>query len=274
VEKLKMAHFKITGETFTLLARARYADDGEPGKAVALLEAAFPEMEPAVRMAILTGSKKLVGDEHGMELEDDHATHTEAGTPLDLTRTVSHLRQELDKYRDAAADLIAMQTGDTALIGTETGAVLVPRRRERGIHSGKISWKDVHHRAYESNPFPKLRPGKPESSVPSPPIQSIKVDPQPKITSNNGWLSPDGTFYPCGYSEHLVLAEAMCYDPTQIGNSGWVKICRFEILSESGQPEDTALPGTHPPTQAQIDRVFDWLGYLPAVFKLALEDSP
>jgi len=97
--------FHITGEFITQQARTFWADDQDPGKAVALLEAAFPEMTPATRLAIITGSKKLVGDEHGMKMVNDDATTTQNGMSLDLVDFVKQIKKERDEYRQAIRDV-------------------------------------------------------------------------------------------------------------------------------------------------------------------------
>jgi hypothetical protein len=160
------------------------------------------------------------------------------------------------------------------------GLVRLPTRKAEAYRSGKLTLDQIPHvtepgrrlSAYEMpEPYRTTLP-KPNPQGP-PPASSVEVNPQPKITSNNGWLSPDGTFYPCNYSGHNDLADELCHGPTQIEQLGWVKICCFKLLTDSGQPENTALPGTKPPTQAQIDRIFDWLGYLPDMITLASKDT-
>jgi len=50
------------------------------------------------------------------------------------------------------------------------------------------------------------------------------------ITGTNGWLSPQGQFYPCKYHQHSWLAsiiwrnEKECYDERTLETQGWVKV--------------------------------------------------
>lgn len=52
------------------------------------------------------------------------------------------------------------------------------------------------------------------------------------ITADNGWLSPDGRFYPCEYHQHSWLAsmfwknETETYTENELEQEGWVKCQR------------------------------------------------
>lgn len=62
----------------------------------------------------------------------------------------------------------------------------------------------------------------------------------------DGWLSPDGVYYPCGYSHHHEAAmEIAGVGPYDLGKRGWVHISDSVIWSEKGL------------TQPQVDMLFD-----------------
>jgi len=62
----------------------------------------------------------------------------------------------------------------------------------------------------------------------------------------DGWLSPDGVYYPCGYCNHseaaMEIAGVGSYD---LDKRGWVHISESCIYTEAGL------------TQSQVDKLFD-----------------
>jgi hypothetical protein len=244
-------HFGITGDYLTNLVRSLWADDQEPEKALAVLESGFPEMGYSDRLAIVCGSQRLVGDEHGMELEDDDTTHTELGNSLSLTSLLRRLRLKAAAGNDAE-DLVR---GHTKHVASKQGLVEIPIRRLRDYNEGKIDLEDMLYRQVSTWP--------PEERAPSPPTPEPReeteeelppVVPQAKITGDSGWLSPDGKFYPCGYMKHTGLAMALGHEDEQpLTRLGWVRL-------SMGHPP---LPGDRQATQKQIDLLFDHLGKLP-----------
>jgi len=65
------------------------------------------------------------------------------------------------------------------------------------------------------------------------------------ITTNNGWLSPDGKFYPCEWFEHITLACTLGHDEKVLENF-WVKLSKSETF-----PPERGL------SQKQMDLLFD-----------------
>jgi hypothetical protein len=75
-----------------------------------------------------------------------------------------------------------------------------------------------------------------------------------EISSDNGWLLPDGKFYECfessysnSFREHIDLADALGYDEKDAEKLGWIKISRTIPFQ----------PDRHI-TQRQFDRLFDY----------------
>lgn len=272
---MTVLHFRISGDFITEQARSFWADDQEPGKAVALLEAAFPEMKPSIRLAILTGSKRLVGDEHGMDLVDDDAVTTSNGMPLDLVEVTTQLQNKNKEYLEVIRDRTAMDHGETQVIGTPQGGMRVPAHRVQQIKSGEVQWDQVLHEplAPLSNyvmsgryPGPTDDPDPIQSELPPP----VPVEPQDQITTDNGWLDPEGHFYPCLYGGHNHVLYTLNLSEGDADQRGWIK------LSTSMSPELSDLPGRGisiwsrlfgRPTQIQIDRVFDRFNWLPEWMK-------
>jgi len=65
------------------------------------------------------------------------------------------------------------------------------------------------------------------------------------ITTSNGWLSPDGKFYPCQWFEHVTLAYALGHEEKVLENF-WVKLSKGETY-----PPERGL------SQRQMDLLFD-----------------
>jgi hypothetical protein len=61
----------------------------------------------------------------------------------------------------------------------------------------------------------------------------------------DGWLSPEGAYYPCGYGRHYRAAmEIAGVDPYDLGKRGWVHISDSVIWLEKEL------------TQPQVDMLF------------------
>jgi hypothetical protein len=244
-------HFSIDGDYLTNLVRSMWADDQNPEKALAVLESGFPEMPYSQRLSIVCGSKRLVGDEQGIELVDDDATHTEAGTLLSLASVLRSLRQAAEE----GADALQLLSDTTIKVPSKRALVAIPLRRLRDYKAGKIDLEDMLYRQVSAWP--------PEVPTPRPaaPILEKEVEedlppaiPEAKITGDSGWLSPEGKFYPCRFMQHTALARALGHEDEQpLTRWGWVRL-------SMGHPP---LPGDRPATQKQLDLLFDHLGKLP-----------
>ncbi len=77
-----------------------------------------------------------------------------------------------------------------------------------------------------------------------------------RITGNTGWVSPEGKFYPCGYSQHARVAWALgfCDHPQMHGVKppGWI---RMGMNGSLGQYIHEDHDSPDPPTKVQKDLV-------------------
>ena len=59
-------------------------------------------------------------------------------------------------------------------------------------------------------------------------LAKARLEPVDHITTNTGWLSPDGKFYPCGYSMHAQVIWALGFTDNPNAHSahptGWVRL--------------------------------------------------
>lgn len=65
----------------------------------------------------------------------------------------------------------------------------------------------------------------------------------------NGWITPEGHFLPCEYSEHLTILRKHNYDGKTAELLGWIKVTTYD----GGH-----LFAFHPPTQEQVNTVWEW----------------
>lgn len=243
----KLARFVITGDFITRQARAFWADDNQPERAIRLL-GDIEGLTMDQTIGILEGSLKLTGDSSsGIDLEPDKH---EGKKLLDV---IVELRKELNDAKDDLADWNQMALGDTFIAGSPTGARVVPLRRESKSRPGRLAegleFSDlIEDEGREGRPIRVWKER--ESPLPRRALASIKaiggydLDDEPeekrpppkgenKITSDTGWLSPDGKFYPCKYGGHNDLAARlgisqpyafMREGPGESGNE-WARLC-------------------------------------------------
>lgn len=88
---------------------------------------------------------------------------------------------------------------------------------------------------------------------------------QPGILGKDGWLAPDGRFYPCQYGEHYSVAKALVAKHFETISS-----TADDVLMQAGwrrlQNGHLAAPVTFkapPPTQKQIDAIYDLTVHYP-----------
>jgi len=177
--------FRVDGDAITSLARTLWADEGAPEKAFRILLAAFPDMSRGDQLSILSGEKKLVGDEHGMDLEDDGATVSEHGNSLYPEVIFRKLQEKLKAEERLCMSACRLLGDDTVVVGSPEGKRVIPRPER------------------ESRSKPVVRD---------------------EITGTSGWLTPEGKFYPCAWMEHIRTVDALGFDERQVEKLGWIKI--------------------------------------------------
>ncbi len=230
-----MAHFTVTGEFITQQARSFWADEDEPDRALGLMRMLIGISDSQI-MDVLEGRAKLTGDSTvGVGIEPDNVK-----LPT-LADVVSQLKRERDEAKDLAADLLQLTNGDVEMVSSPTGRRIVPlRKTSRNSRSCAVlkdgyEWADCENRNPEdkeppvwrqfdeerySRKFDSTALAQPPEPLPSPP-EPPRIPPKPddKITSNTGWLSPDGKFYGCNYSGHNTLMWHLNESP-----GGWIKV--------------------------------------------------
>ena len=79
-----------------------------------------------------------------------------------------------------------------------------------------------------------------------------KPKPDTKLEANAGWILPNGKFYACLTAmEHVWLASQFGLSEKAAEQSGWIKI-------NHGLLNETNILHFKPPTQKQLDALFDW----------------
>lgn len=237
------AHFVIDGEFITQQARSLWNDEDEQAKAFNLLKC-LHGITGAQCLDILEGRKKLIGDsDTGVELVDDNAACRS------IEDTLAKIKAERDEARDERADLVQMVTGDTVGVASPTGRREIPRRKSTKARS-MLGRTTTVADGYEFDDLAKddakpLRIWR-QSEYTGPsgidlrdveleddeePIAPPKPPPpvaQNKITSDTGWLSPAGEFYPCSYAQHAQVAYALGLTDSQYNHgvdpAGWVRL--------------------------------------------------
>lgn len=272
------SHFTVTGEFLTQISRQLWADEQQPEKAINLLKEGLQGITMEQVLAILLGSKKLIGnsdDENGVQFVDDNSTVSENGFPLGIKDLISKFRDKEDKLEDE----VQFFSKQTELVASPIGLVEVPRRRTKLYEkSGKapvialrenVDLEKIPHRRCN----PRIRAEKmfsPESQLkrqdlgiePPGPVYDMLADqdlppspppiPEYEITSDCGWLSPDGKFYRCAYMEHISLALRLSFDEPRLEKMGWLKVQDGKIYLGIWVNPDIK------PTQKQRDLVFDY----------------
>lgn len=238
-----IAHFVISGEFITRQARAFWNDEDAQDKAFRLLKCVHG-ITGAQCLDILEGRKQLIGDsDSGIELADDNAVCRS------LEQTLIDFRRERDEARDDRADLIQMVNGDTVGVASPTGRREIPRRKSTKNRSmlGRVTsvvagyefddlakdddkplriWRQSGYGDPAGMDLRDVELG--EEDEPAEPTRPAPPAAQPTITSDTGWLSPDGKFYPCNYAQHAHVAWALGLTDNAFNHSiqpdGWVRL--------------------------------------------------
>lgn len=275
-----IAHFVVHGDFITDTARRLWNEEDEPERAMNILRC-MQGITDAQCLDVLEGRSKLTGDSSkGILLKPDKK---KGKTVTDVIRK---LKQERDEARDERADLQEMVIGKeaTEILASPTGLRRVPRRKtQRKYIKGSVRTvlaDDVEFDDVLDNPETPAVPGrgtKPlhvwqqvsptpgqfraekiimdnieeeKEEIPPPP------EPQTSITSPTGWLSPDGKFYPCCYSQHALTAWKLRL--TDNPQNHWVKPDGWIRLSKDGKdqlffPDET---DTHTPAQREVIQTY------------------
>lgn len=232
--------FHIDGESFTDLVRSIWADEGEPVKALNVLEAGFPDIPESDRYAILCGDKKLVGDSRdGLRLISDGVKQSKNNNSLRVKDVFVKGVVCVDQLRDE----LQVATGQVVRVASPKGLVCIPERKQRAWRCGEATLETVPYKLTErAEALPRMTSSNSEEPEPEPPPK-----PDRYISGFDGWLAPDGKFYRCGLREHTPLSGALGKTCEQLEKLGWIKLSGGKAFESEKQA-----------TQAQIDLVYDW----------------
>lgn len=221
MSEARQVHFVVQGDFITETSRRLWNDEGEPEKALDIL-LSLDGITYDQCLDVLEGRSKLIGDSsNGIDIVDDDAKGKS------LKEILKTLKKERDIAIDERLDAFQLLADDSAIGASPTGRRKVPRRKTRknvgsvigtvfkegyefdDIDSGedvqKLSiWQQVDD--IDISSARRSRAELPEPEPQPPPI------PDDKITSNTGWLTPEGKFYACRYGQHREIADLVGFD--------------------------------------------------------------
>lgn len=246
--KCEILTFKIFGDDFTNLCRGIWADEGNPDKGLKIVEAAFPQMSESERLSILTGENKLVGDSSiGMDLVEDGTKLSPGGNSLALDAVMSKILKKKKELQDEVTDLTQLAGNATYRRGSKVGLIEIPMWRQRALERGEVDlYDDVIYRNVSQEPNP-CRSARQLSKDEKKPVKRKLPEYGREISGPNGWLLPDGKFYPCGFQGHIETAYRLGYEEREAEKLGWIKISSQVIQASEIDP-----------SQKQIDLIFDY----------------
>lgn len=262
--KTQKLHFTIEGQWLTHFCRRRWADEDEPFHAIQVLESGFPMFGLGTIMSILTGKKQLVGDStKGVLLQDDTATKSDLGNELSfaavMKKTIDRaIKDQVDKKMEPVYRrfMHAIEETEEAIESCDRN-MLNRIQKRASVDAAKAA-------AYQTDELldraSLMRYGDRNAQIMFQYWESmgaeLKGEPGPLKGNLCGWLRPDGTFYPCAYFQHDALSVALkAKNGDELLQKGWVKI-QEKTQGLIKKPAD--FYWMKKPTQAQIDKLWDW----------------
>lgn len=257
----KSLHFTITGEFITHQARSLWNAEDKPEQALTFLTESLPGLTEAQAIDICSGKAKLTGRDNKILLQPDNTTTDQYGNPLrNAIQTLATLRQQKNDVEDDLA--VERRTG--VWRASPWGMIHVPRHIDAEIRNQEMDWDNPFFKRYSDCYVPKTpeRPFKNQNELDDPQghlepeeLESeINQKPKPDSTlsSANGWIDPQGRFYPCEYGHHEELAE-------QLGVSGKIRDEECWLKTQTGLcTEGIFWNYDKQPNQAQINTAFEW----------------
>lgn len=247
-------HFSIAGWAITSLARNFWIEDKED-KAISFLMESLPGLTEEQSIQICTGKMKLTGKNNLYFKKDNTTTHRGIKL-LSLTEVLCKKTQKLATITQERDDVVNL-FNQPDYIASPEGLLAVPPMVKRAIREGKLTFKDkfVCRNIFTGyNPLPIDEESEPESTE--------SIEPDPTLSALNGWISPDGKFYPCpGYGQHEDTADRLGHTGGELEKEGWIKIQDNQderALKDIGCISWNMNNDRLTATQAQIDTVFGW----------------
>jgi hypothetical protein len=293
--------FKIHGEDLTRLARTLWADELQMDRAIRLLTTGLQGCNEPTAMSILTGVKKLVGCNR-LDLVDDDATQTELGNLLSAESVFVRIRGNKEETEWQLRIANEIHSGHTVDLPSPYGLCTVPFSMTENAGSifdptkrklkNKFTWKDIEpYRQDADERFiedteqleeisgntvkQNFRGERTGISILDQFIEGDKAltkmeeegaIPDKQLLSENGWVAPNGDFFPCGPIMHDSLADILLGKTTDaadaIGRRDGTSIIeqthvRISKNVASAERSSIIFVGREM-TQAQKDTIFDW----------------
>lgn len=229
-----VAHFSVTGEFVTRIARNLWAE-GEHAKAIRLLVNGVQGFAECMALDVVSGRKKLVGT-NDLKLVKDSAKTDDRG--LVLPKSAS------DAFTQNRADLTAAKREANEIAAAAS-------QRFDDVEDAIMDDADrisVNRTAEEriAEHWERVGDAMGLTSKPEPTTEFEKWD--------AGWLSPGGKFYGCKYRGHIGLAEHLGSSEPQLEDGGWIKL-QTDIWIHPWLYSERL--GGHI-TQQQLDTLFEW----------------
>ena len=231
-------HFTVTSEFVTRISRNLWAE-GACAKALRLLVKGLHGMTEGLALRIVTGHAKLIGENSTIRMVRDNTKRDDRGLKLPQSMSAAF------KLKERALTRAERETQSIARAAS---------RRFDNIEEAIL--QDAAKLSYKQSIEDRIsshwdRVGKALGVLPE-----HKEKPRPVknfANTSNGWLSPDGEFYRCGYLGHISLAQDLGSNEPDLEKKRWLKLQNDAwLLSwriESGERKIT---------QSQLDAVFQW----------------
>lgn len=282
--------FHIDGAYITDLVRQVWVE-GDMVKALHIMESGFPEMPESTRLAVCMGKKKLVGIDQ-MRLEDDDVTEVCGIKILTMQEQLAAREKELAKRELQLRVREELAADQVEFIPSPWGILEVPECLLEYRHAttgSKYQLKDMDWDTFEEA-YPDLVMEAREKAkaralerMQNDALRAAGIDPEKlktvqeemltgtlgrsesppvvdkELSSMNGWISPAGELYGCGFMGHIDLADRLEETEGDLEKKKWVK------LQDSRDPK-SIMPRTGTDfftpegkvTQAQYDTMYTW----------------
>lgn len=282
--------FSIDGAYLTELVRRIWVE-GDMAKALRIMESGFPAMPESTRLAVCMGKKKLVGMDI-MHLEDDDVTEVCGVKILTMAEQLEAKEKAVAERELQVLVTSQLQADQVVHIPSPWGLLRIPECLAgvyHGVTGSRPCLKDANWDAFEEA-YPDLvyeaqerterlmRERRAEDELRARGIAPEKLEAaqeellagalgrseeppvvDKELSSMNGWISPAGELYGCGFMGHIDLASRLEQTEGSLEKKKWVK------LQDSRDPR-SIMPRMgsdfYTPefkvTQSQYDTMYAW----------------
>jgi len=204
--KEAIKYFAVSGEWVTNHARNLWVE-GTPEYALHFMSVSFPKMTEEQRIKICCGKMKLTGVDR-LGLEEDNTTMHGKHKLMTIEEYFKY-KNDTIKELQAALDKSGIKEPRVRKTRAERLAEKAALRDRDPVYGDMIANMPLHLQAAATALFAPRLEGPP------------KIDRE--MNGMNGWLSPDGKFYPCAFMGHGRLADALNSTEAEL-EKAWVKI--------------------------------------------------